>query len=107
MEIKEYSKFVEKMWFSGKDRPLEEGITIASLGLAGETGEVMELLKKRLRDGKYDQQNLKKELGDMLYYWCKVGAYFGITPEEIMQTNVEKLTSRALRGVMRGSGDDR
>lgn len=107
MQINEYAEYVEKMWFSGKGRPESEGLMIASLGLAGETGEVMELLKKRIRDGTYDRISLTKELGDILYYWCKIGGYFGITPDEIMSTNVDKLNSRKDRGVMQGSGDDR
>ena len=103
----EYQKWVEEMWFSGEHRSIEEGLTIASFGLAGETGEVMELLKKRIRDGRVIKEDLKKELGDVLYYWCRIAAYFDMTPEEIIEANRDKLNSRKERGVMRGSGDNR
>ncbi len=106
-DIGKYSDWVESMWFSGKDRPAEEAITIATLGLTGEVGEVMELMKKRLRDGTFDKENLKKELGDVLYYWCKLGRYFELSPSEIISANIEKLESRKIRNKMRGSGDNR
>lgn len=107
MNLEEYSKFVETMWFVGQDPSDESSIAIASLGLGGETGEVLEILKKRLRDGTYDRNQLIKELGDVLYYWCKLGNFFNITPQEIIETNVEKITGRRERGTLAGSGNDR
>jgi NTP pyrophosphatase (non-canonical NTP hydrolase) len=107
-DIDGYSAWAKKMWFStgGKD-PAERDITIASLGLAGEVGEVMELLKKRVRDGTFDEVNLKKELGDVIFYWARLCEMFGLTPSEVLQANIEKNESRKARGTQRGSGDDR
>lgn len=106
-DIGKYSDWVETMWFSETNRTKEEAIQIATLGLTGEVGEVMELMKKRLRDGTWDKENFKKEMGDVIYYWCKLGRYFDLSPSEILSANVEKLNARKLKGTMRGSGDNR
>jgi len=106
--LDEYTAFVERMWFSGKDKPLELGIAVAQLGMAGETGEVTEIIKKYIRgDGFPDLNALKKELGDVIFYWTKIANYFGISLEDIILTNMEKLSSRRDRGVLRGNGDNR
>jgi NTP pyrophosphatase (non-canonical NTP hydrolase) len=79
------------------------------LGLPGEVGEVMELCKKAYRDGgKPDfQANLKKELGDVLWYLAVVAHDHGLTLEEIASHNIVKLQSRKDRGMLQGSGDNR
>jgi NTP pyrophosphatase (non-canonical NTP hydrolase) len=106
--IDEYADWAESAWFSSESKQIEErDIYIASMGLAGETGEVMELLKKRVRDRTFDQANLKKELGDVIYYWARLCNMFGLRPSEVLAANKEKLESRRARGVLRGSGDDR
>ena len=81
------------------------------LGLAGETGEVMELIKKAFRDGVKDKEEfkskLKKELGDILWYLAIVADEHAIPFDEIATHNIEKLQSRKDRGVLGGSGDNR
>ena len=72
----------------------------AALGLAGETGEIMEQLKKSIRetDGSYISQpridNLKLELGDVLWYLSTLADCIGFSLEEIASANVKKLTER-------------
>lgn len=84
------------------------GNVVHAVGLAGETGEVMELLKKAWRDGHVvDPMNLKKELGDVLWYISNIASDYGLTLEEIASHNIVKLTSRKDRGVLSGSGDFR
>lgn len=80
---------------------------IMATGLGGETGEVLEKLKKWIRDGNFDRDAMKKELGDQLYYLTKTAGRCGLTLDEIMAGNVAKLESRAARGTTQGSGDDR
>lgn len=103
--IDDYAIWARSMWMSSSIE--ERDITIMSLGLPGETGEVVELLKKRVRDGVLDLKNLKKELGDVLYYWVMLCVTFGFKPSEVIEANQEKLNSRFERGTMAGSGDDR
>lgn len=112
-DINEYANFTCRMWVSGNetvdnvDNPNIRSLAIMSLGAAGETGEVVELVKKYIRDGRLDMDNLKKELGDMVYYWARLCKYFNLEPSEVLAANVEKLESRRARGKIRGSGDNR
>ena len=85
-----------------------------ALGLAGETGEVLEIIKKMIRDKdgvfetvQEDREKLKKELGDVLWYLSALAFYNDIELEDIAQTNLEKLASRQRRDKIHGSGDNR
>lgn len=99
-----YSSWVEGMILtSGSTRLVEN-----TLGLVGEAGEVAEKVKKIFRDGNSaDKDQIKKELGDVLFYVTALGGYFGITLEDILTHNVNKLEDRKNRGVLRGEGDNR
>ncbi len=82
------------------------------LGLTGEAGEIAEKTKKIVRDhdsdfSKLDLADLKKELGDVLWHVAVLSDYFGISLEDVGDTNIKKLASRLERGVISGSGDDR
>ncbi|MFZ2126076.1 MAG: nucleoside triphosphate pyrophosphohydrolase family protein [Candidatus Microsaccharimonas sp.] len=82
------------------------------LGLVGEAGEIAEKAKKIVRDhdsdfGKFDVEDLKKELGDILWYIATLADYFDIPLEDIGAKNIEKLASRLERGKLSGSGDNR
>ncbi|MEU8820455.1 nucleoside triphosphate pyrophosphohydrolase family protein [Actinoplanes sp. NPDC048796] len=82
------------------------------LGLAGETGEIAEKAKKIVRDkgsdfGRWDREDLKKELGDALWYLAVLADHFGLDLEDVAASNVAKLADRQRRGVLGGSGDDR
>ena len=68
------------------------------LGLAGEVGEVIELIKKDRRQGdrrkKVDTGDLTKELGDVLWYLTRVASEYDIDLQIIADTNIEKLVIR-------------
>lgn len=83
-----------------------------TLGLAGETGEVAERVKKVIRDsgGKVSEeirQALAKELGDVLWYVAALARELSLDLDEIARGNIEKLASRKDRGMLHGSGDNR
>ena len=80
-----------------------------TLGLCGESGEVAELLKKSIRDGeKADHADrLRRELGDVLWYVAVLAHVHGLTLEEVMQANLDKLATRKATGNLGGSGDYR
>lgn len=87
-------------------------IAYATLGLCGESGEVAEKVKKILRDdgGKVTEEKreqLKKELGDSLWYIAAICSELKLNLDDVAQTNREKLQSRKERGVLNGSGDNR
>lgn len=87
-------------------------IVYPALGLCGEAGEVAEKVKKVLRDnnGEFTDEKkieIKKELGDVMWYISAISRDLGFTLEEICEANLEKLFSRRDRGVLQGSGDNR
>jgi NTP pyrophosphatase (non-canonical NTP hydrolase) len=73
------------------------GITpaIAGLGLAGEAGEVADLLKKHLGHGHpLDIDKLRGELGDVLWYIAALCSLYNITLDSVAAANVAKLRAR-------------
>jgi len=83
-----------------------------ALGLSGESGEVIEKLKKILRDdnGKISNEKLdsiKKELGDVLWYISALATELGLSLEEIAEDNIKKVQSRKERGFLHKEGDYR
>jgi len=82
------------------------------LGLVGESGEVAEKIKKVLRDnngivGEKQKQEIKKELGDVLWYIAQIATELGLSFDEIASFNIKKLKSREKRNKVHGSGDNR
>jgi NTP pyrophosphatase (non-canonical NTP hydrolase) len=70
-----------------------------ALGLAGEAGEVADLIKKGIFHQKgLDKENLKKELGDVLWYLTALCSDLGLSLEEVMQHNIKKLKARYPEG---------
>lgn len=83
----------------------EDAITNAALGLAGEAGEVVELVKKALYHGKpYSRGSIRDELGDVLFYLTWLASRHTISLSEIMEANVEKLKRRYPEGFVDGGG---
>ena len=66
-----------------------------ALGLPGEAGEVADVVKKLLFHGHdFNIQELVKELGDVCWYLALISHACGISIEQIMEENVEKLRKR-------------
>ena len=70
----------------------------AALGLAAETGEFCEIPKKMLFQGKpLTEENvfhMKRELGDVMWYWINACRALGLDPDAVIEENVNKLMSR-------------
>lgn len=91
---------------------LKPGWLYYVLGIAGESGELVEKIKKLFRDKKgiIDQEFLDmvtKEIGDILWYQARLADQFGLDFNEIAETNVEKLLDRMKRNKIHGEGDNR
>lgn len=70
---------------------LENGV----MGLCGEAGECIDVVKKYLYQGhKLDREKLKDELGDVLWYVAITCQALGITLDDVMEHNVKKLLLR-------------
>ena len=98
------------------------------LGLAGEAGEVCELLAKFERKNHYapllgyalqyaekqgqdvslDKESvarLESELGDVIWMVAEIATCFGLTLDGIMEHNIKKLSERKQTGTIVGSGE--
>lgn len=100
----DYSAWVEdKIMTEGETRLIEN-----TLGLVGEAGEVAEKIKKLLRDKtRFSPEEIIKELGDVVFYATALANYYNSDLQGVLDTNVEKLDGRELRGTLGGSGDNR
>lgn len=80
-----------------------------ALGLGSEAGEVVDIIKKAIRDsgGEFDAISMVKELGDVLFYVAQLAECVGVNLSDVAQMNRDKLASRLERGVIGGSGDER
>lgn len=90
-----------------------------AMGLSGESGEALEVVKKYLRvndddpragDLKHDPSSRGKalnEIGDALWYLTNFARELGSSLEEVAQMNVTKLGHRKEIGTLIGEGDDR
>lgn len=70
----------------------DDPLTEALLGLAEETGEVLQLFKKSLRyNQEFTREELISELGDVLHYTTFLARYFEITIDELVEYNIKKI----------------
>jgi len=87
------------------------GLMYLALGANGEAGEIADKVKKAVRDGFADfdelRESLGKEIGDLLWYAAMLARELGLPFDNVALANIEKLRSRQARGALRGSGDDR
>jgi NTP pyrophosphatase (non-canonical NTP hydrolase) len=69
-----------------------------SIGLSAEAGELIEIVKKMLFQGKpLTQENLfhmKRELGDIMWYWINTCRALELDPNDVIAENVKKLEAR-------------
>ena len=73
----------------------ENLILNGAMGLNGEAGEVIDMLKKYMFQGhNLDIEHIAKELGDCLWYIAVCAKGAGYTLDEIAQMNVSKLRKR-------------
>ena len=83
--------------------------------MQAESGEFSEVIKKIIFQGKpYNEDeryHLKRELGDVLWYWIQGCTALGYTPQEVMEENIKKLEARypngfeVVRSEVRADGD--
>ena len=115
VDLNKYQKFVEAVTSNESNnydylhRRIEElrdtalGINpslllTAGIGLASEGGEFNEIVKKMFFQGKpLNEENvfhMKRELGDIIWYWINACRALNLDPNEVIAENVKKLESR-------------
>ena len=79
--------------------PIESArLLTAALGLGSETGEFVEIVKKMFLQGKPASEDnifhMKRELGDIMWYWTTACAALELDPYEVISENQKKLEAR-------------
>ena len=98
LTMAQYQKWTKKRWRGNPSVKLDlRDDYIMTAGLGGETGEVLEILKKRVRDNKLDMAHLIEELGDVFFYWNMICNRFKLDTSVVMNANVTKLNNRTLK----------
>ena len=113
MNLTEYSKFVKSVT-SDESNHIDEFysrletlnvqefnlplLLTSSLGLSAESGEFTEVIKKIFFQGKeFNEDNrfhMKRELGDIMWYWVNACRALNLDPNEVINENVRKLEAR-------------
>ena len=81
------------------DLPYEAMCSNMCMGLAGEIGEVIDIMKKHIYQGKeLDITDVIEEVGDVLWYIANFCNVNNITMDECMESNIKKLRKRFPNG---------
>ena len=97
MTINEYQKLA--MRTLNPDLNPKDVLINSVMGLCGESGEAIDIVKKWLAQGHtLDKDKLAKELGDIAWYLAEAATALDISLEEIFQGNIEKLKKRYPEG---------
>ena len=92
MTINEYQRLAQRT--ANTKRPSDK-LENACLGLAGECGEVCDVMKKALFQGHtLDRPHLIEELGDCAWYLAEAASGLGVSLEDILLQNIAKLKRR-------------
>ena len=86
------------------------GVNYTLVGLAGESGELLNKWKKVLRGDRGREESrdaMAAELADVLWYVAATATELGVGLGDIAAANLAKLADRAARDVVRGDGDHR
>ena len=113
VDFKRYEKFVDAVTSDSSkdfvylaDRLVEldrkganiERLTTAAVGMSAESGEFLEIVKKMVFQGKPwnddNREHLIIELGDVMWYVMQACMALGVSLDEVVEGNVEKLKKR-------------
>lgn len=110
MKINEYQELA--MRTLNPELTRKEVLINSVMGLCGESGEAIDIVKKWFAHGhELDREHLKKELGDIAWYLAEAATALDLSLEEILEENIEKLKKRYPEGfekersILRPKGD--
>lgn len=94
MDFNEYQKAAKRTRYGN-----EQVLTNCALGLAGETGQVIDLVKDYTFKGRpLDRAALTHELGDVLWYLSQIAEWADLPFDQVAQANIEELNRRYPNG---------
>ena len=93
MEINEYQRLA--MTTMNKELSEKEVLINSVMGLCGESGEVIDIVKKHISHGHdLDREKLILELGDVAWYLAECAYALGVPLEDVLRANIDKLKAR-------------
>lgn len=97
MQINEYQELA--MRTLNPELSEKDVLINAVMGLCGESGEVIDIVKKHLAQGhELDRAAIAKELGDVAWYLAEAAYAIGCPLEDVLAANIEKLRARYPEG---------
>ena len=97
MTINEYQKLAMTNLNPNLDK--KDILINGVMGLCGESGEVIDIVKKHLAQGhELDKEKIIKELGDVAWYIAEIATVLEVDLEEVLIQNIEKLKKRYPEG---------
>ena len=97
MNVSEYQALALKTM--NPDLSKREMLINSMMGLCGESGEAIDIVKKHLfHSHELDKDKLVKELGDIAWYLAEAAQAIDVPLEEILRLNIEKLKKRYPEG---------
>lgn len=109
-KLTDYQKKSRTTW--GHVHTNDHPVVYSCLGLSNEVGEFLGKIKKIFRDkkGEFSKttvEELKGELGDVLWYFTQICTDLDISLDEVADENLKKILSRKKRNKLHGDGDNR
>ena len=97
MTINEYQKLAMTTLNPALDK--KDVLINGVMGLCGESGEVIDIVKKHLAQGhELDKDKIIKELGDVAWYMAEIATVLDVELEDVLVQNIEKLKKRYPEG---------
>ncbi len=97
MQVNDYQKEAMKLLNPKLDN--KDVLINGVMGLCGESGEVIDIVKKWLAQGhQLDKERMKSELGDVAWYLAETATALDVPLEQIFQANLDKLHKRYPQG---------
>ena len=97
MTINEYQQLA--MVTLNKDLDEKDVLINGVMGLCGESGEAIDIVKKWLSQGhELDRDKLIGEIGDVAWYIAEIATALGVTLEDVLERNIDKLKRRDPEG---------
>ena len=95
---KDFKSLIDRLGELDREGANIERLTTASVGLAAESGEFLEIVKKMVFQGKPwnsdNREHLIIELGDVMWYVAQACMALDISFDEVIEMNVDKLQAR-------------
>ena len=101
MKVNEYQELA--MTTLNPELNKKEVLINSVMGLCGESGEAIDIVKKWLAQGhELDKEHLAKEFGDIAWYLAEAATALDMSLEDIFQANIDKLKKKIIDSIKRG-----